>query len=482
MSDFYKLDDYIKKQLEDYAPDLPADAWNNIQKARERNKPRRFWWWSTNSLMILGFSLISIATATFFLMNKSNTSNPPSISSNKINSSTNTASIEENNTTHNTLTQAAQTTSTSNSTTKTNQATTTALQQNSLSNSKNANATTSLYSNAKTISTTNNVPLKDKNDVTLKLSSRRNTISKKQLNIQQDNGTIDDVSNAASSSNNPKTASNETAQKVTLPINFLSVQSNKMNTGLTPGTLKLNLPGCPSLEKDAAGNKKYFEWYASIDYATKKYADTPNSVYLQKRKESTRFLSAYSAGFRFTRVFENGVSFRTGLNFSQINEQFRFVKNNWIQVNYTIDPNTGDTTGSTTVTGTRYKTTYNRYKTIDVPLLLGYELGFGKFHANFNAGAIINAYSWQRGDVLDTSYRPVSITTGKGSSLYQYKTNLGVGFTGAVSLYYRINNNLQILAEPYIRYNFSPMSKELLTLREKFSTLGLRVGLRYDLW
>jgi len=60
--------------------------------------------------------------------------------------------------------------------------------------------------------------------------------------------------------------------------------------------------------------------------------------------------------------------------------------------------------------------------------MIGYEVGNGKLHANINAGVIINAYSWQKGDVLDTAFRPVSITTGKSNSPYQFKTNIGVGF------------------------------------------------------
>src|SRR5205823_7334112 len=126
-------------------------------------------------------------------------------------------------------------------------------------------------------------------------------------------------------------------------------------------------------------------------------------------------------------VFKNAMSFKTGINYSQINEKFSFIQTNLVQVTYIIDPVRGDTTGSYTVRGSRYKTTYNHYRTLDIPLLMGYELGNGRLHANINAGAIINVYSWQKGDILDTSFQPVSITTGKGVSSYQYKNNLGLG-------------------------------------------------------
>ncbi len=240
------------------------------------------------------------------------------------------------------------------------------------------------------------------------------------------------------------------------------------------------LPGCPSVEKDAAGNKKYFEFYAGPDYAFRSLQDTGNSSYLQKRKESTKFKSGFSAGVRYTKVFNNSMSVRAGVNYSQINEKFTFNQGNVVQVTYIIN-NNGDTIGSYTTTGSRNKTTINRYRSVDIPLVVGYELGNGKLHANINAGAIVNIYSWQKGDVLDASGNPVSITTGKGSSPYQFKTNAGIGFIAAVSVYYKLNNRLHIMAEPYFRYNLSQMNKESITLKQKYQTAGLRLGIRLDL-
>jgi hypothetical protein len=57
---------------------------------------------------------------------------------------------------------------------------------------------------------------------------------------------------------------------------------------------------------------------------------------------------------------------------------------------------------------------------------------------------------------------------------------MGIGFIGAVSVYYKLTNRLHLLAEPYFRYNFSPASKADLTLKQKFTTAGLRIGLRLD--
>lgn len=241
-----------------------------------------------------------------------------------------------------------------------------------------------------------------------------------------------------------------------------------------------NLSPVPCPEKNAAGNKKYIEVYGAVDYAFRKFNDTAHSQYLQKRKESTSFSSAFSGGIRYTRVFSNAMSFRAGLNYSQVNEKFRYVQDNIVQMVYIINTN-GDTTGSYSTSYTRYKVTQNRYRTIDLPVTIGYEMGNERLHANLNAGVVMNIYSWQKGDVLDTAYRPVSITTGKGQSPYQFKTNIGLGFTAAASIYLKLNDRLHLLGEPYIRYNLSPANKADITLKQKYTTIGFRLGLRLDL-
>ncbi|MEO5646772.1 MAG: outer membrane beta-barrel protein, partial [Chitinophagaceae bacterium] len=234
--------------------------------------------------------------------------------------------------------------------------------------------------------------------------------------------------------------------------------------------------------------------YAGPDYAFSNYktfGDTSSSNYAKKRKESTGFSSAYSAGARFTKVFNNAMSLRTGVNYSQINEKFKYI--NLAEIRFITVITTrviirapGDTiyindTLRYQQSGSRVKTTYNKYRSIDIPLMFGYEMGNGKLHANLSAGAIINIYSWYKGDVLDSLYQPVSITTGKNSSQYQYKTNIGVGFITSVSVYYKLNDKWHLLLEPYFRYNLSPMSKENLNLQQRYHAAGLRAGIRLDL-
>ena len=239
---------------------------------------------------------------------------------------------------------------------------------------------------------------------------------------------------------------------------------------------------CP--EQMAAGNKKYFDFYFSPDYTIKTYKDTNNSVYLRRRKESVSNVFSYSVGGRYTKVYDNGMSIRAGLNFSRIIEKMSTVEGNVIKIEYITQINANgriDTIGNYYSVVNRYKTSYNHYNTIDIPLTLGYEFGNGKLHGNLNAGVIANVYSWQKGNTLNDTLGYVSINTGGPASPYQFKTNMGLSFTGSFSLFYSVQDRIQLIAEPYFRYSLSSANKEEITLRQKFHTAGLRIGIRYDL-
>ena len=68
----------------------------------------------------------------------------------------------------------------------------------------------------------------------------------------------------------------------------------------------------------------------------------------------------------------------------------------------------------------------------------------------------------------------------KAASVYQYKTKTGVSFIGAASVYYKLNESVHLMAEPYVRLSLSPATKPDITHKEKFHTTGIRLGIRKD--
>lgn len=480
MSDQKKMDEFLQRSFSDYSPDVPAHIWDNIAAGRKKKKPVAFWFNKSN-LLILAAALIAVTGTAIWMAQKNNIQNiapvqdnsrqnEPAITAASVPTKNDAASIGKN--------EAPVVTAGSN------------LDNEKLSASDNGfakenNSVKDIVTNSPAVSTGRLA-----NDATNNSNNQPGALHRnnKKRYIKKGSTSSTQVIFAAEESTDEIMGNNDPAPPTEQRTGLLQPSKEAIaihSQGITrPSTvisnITLRIPDCPAAEKDAAGNKSYAEFYLGPDYAFKKYSDTGNSQLVQKRKESLHFRSAYSAGIRYTKVFGNGMSIRAGINFSQINEKFSFIKDNVVQLVYVINPQ-GDTTSRYYVRGTRYSNTYNHYRTIDVPVVVGYELGNGRLHANINAGVVINIYSWQTGQTLDDNYMPVSISTGKESNAaYQYKTNVGLGFTGALSLYYKLNDRFHLLAEPYCRFNLSPMNRENGSLQEKFSSIGLRLGLRMD--
>jgi hypothetical protein len=485
MSEQNNFDEYLKQSFGDYTPDVPAHIWEHISAGKKKKRPAAFWF-SKGKWMVLAAAVLITGGTAVWLFQKNNSNNISLENYNNSRQQGNEKAVPPVVVTNNIPGKNAP-----------NQA-----ESPVTSNAPDIGGAALDHSNSDVAITPGNDPLNKMpegkigkagldrdapNTATTKNIHRKKEqkVRSKKAGFRTTAASIADEAAAAPTQDLLSTGDAAVYQQLLVipgvkeKISLAAVAVlNNQQTVIKP----VRIPDCPPAEKDAAGNKSYVELYAGPDYAVKKYAGgIDSSSLIEKRKESLRFQSAFSAGIRYTRVFANGMSIRAGINYSQINEKFSFIKDNVVQQVYVISP-AGDTTDSYYVRGTRYKTSYNHYRTLDVPVVIGYELGNGRLHANINAGVMVNVYSWQKGETLDNNYQPVSITTGKeDNNLYGYKTNLGLGFTGAVSVYYKLNHRFHVMAEPYFRYNLSPMNNEGLSLQEKFTTMGMRLGVRLDL-
>lgn len=516
------FDDHIREQFQHYQPSVPADMWSRIQGEKDRRRPVA-WLFPKKTILAVALLLL-VAGGGAYWYQQSAEQKPLSTETNQNSgASTHRSESGEPNSTASTTGGSSEMNHTKSNiaTTSTNPHTST--DQPSSANTNQANNNTELQpsatinqkevSGSSTTAASNQRTTKHLGPVLDQTASTQQgtTLTHKRKNlltttsIEATAGT-EMIDNNSSFNRNKKRQTQKGKYKVNIvgastdesaeetdaataqlleqqslqqqirSLQLLELTTHDQTALKQKQTPRVSIP-CP--ERIGPGNRKYLELYVSPDYAFRSFNDTASSAYLQQRKASTRYQSAFSAGLRYTRVFANAMSFRTGVNFSQINEKFTYVQGNIVQVTYILNA-AGDTIGSYSSTATRYKTTHNRYKTIDIPLLVGYEWGDGRLHANINAGLIVNVYSWQKGDVLDVNNKPISITTGESSSPYQYKTNIGLGFTGSASIYYKLTDRWQLLAEPYFRYNLSSATKSEITLKQKFTTIGLRLGLRFD--
>lgn len=440
------FDSYVKEQLGSYTPDVPAHIWENIAAETGRKRPIGFWGQLGGLHIVAALLLLTGGAGFIYFVNHSK----PAIAN-----LTSSATLIMPALISNPVT------------TATNGPITT-------------NATSSVGKNniADVNITGLSQPLSPVTPVSSRGADIFHPVDLFKQPVKENDQSVTNSLAEVTGSVNDETGLNLHLNRST----GLAVLKNSMR--FEPGlwspfrSLNLSIP-CPTAEKNASGNKRYIEIYGGPDYVFNDISDPALSTYLQQRKASTHPLMSFSMGIRYTKVFGSGMSIRTGLNYSQVNEAFKSVKGQVTQ-NVYITNTQGDTTGTYTVTGTQYNENTNKYRTIDIPLVAGYEFGNGRLHANLNAGAMINISSKHSGYVLDTNGAAVDISSGKNSSVYKYKTNAGVSLTGGLSVYYKLNDNLHVMAEPYFRYSLSPVTQSALTLKQKYHTAGLRLGVRLD--
>lgn len=521
MSDMKNFDDFFKAELGKKSSDVPSHVWDNIVEARKNRRPSGIWlsFLSDKNMFIL-VALLLIGGAGITIFN-----NPTNIgSTKKIGSDINTAtSSTTNKKGNNALNQQATSQfllpSSNNNSSNNNIKLSDQLKDKNDNSISESDQKMDNRSETEMSSTANNIAIvkadnlhtysnniygsANKNSVEINHShlitvahnnirkhSKADGIVKTNASITGGDEITDENTLAASNYSSVINNNNNKLHSVTQGyllnrLSFTAQKTVKPEIKIADNiSAKLNFPECPTVEKDIAGNKQYIEAYISPDYGIRTLTDTSksNGALLQQRKQSTNFSSAFSAGVRYTKVLKSGISFAGGLNYSQINEKLSYTQNNGSQIAVITSSTTGDTIRIDTISGIVHKTSYNHYHSIDIPVLIGYEMGNDKIHINVNAGPIMNIYSWQHGEVLSQDSLPVSISSGKSSSLaYQYKTNIGLGITGGVSVFYKLNDELHIYAEPYFRYNFSSMTNSESPIQQKYTTVGMHIGLRLDI-
>ncbi len=253
------------------------------------------------------------------------------------------------------------------------------------------------------------------------------------------------------------------------------------------GKLK-NIIICPS-DRKSRNTDWDLEIYMGPDYAAKSVISNNATPQFLSRKDSSETAGiSYSAGFRIVKPINDHFSIKTGLNFTQINEKFSYRSENEIKTTTIVTQRIiirapGDTiTISDTSTlqqiGFKNNNVKNRYRSIDIPILFGYQFGDDNLRIGINAGVMVNLTSWYQGMIFDSSFTPQTVNK---SSDMVYKKNIGLGLYAGLSFMKRLNYNTHIFAEPYFRYNLSDMNMPGSAYKQRFSIGGLSLGLRFNL-
>jgi hypothetical protein len=514
------FDDFVNKQFDGYRPDVPSHIWENIARKQEKEKPGGFWLFFTKARIVGLLSLLLlVGTATYFYSNnkgdknnvaKNNIKTIPQNYNNETVTPTNTNDVftRESPPNQNQISSAKEDTASvniigpstilNNNTSPESSNTEEEVKRRRTKSNEDYQAYLNKYShkgevkaesvepnaasrnllvNKKSKIENRNtiVPIKINDETIDNFSKKRYTKAKTRANIKQADIDVEENEILLSEKNIQYILRNNILVLTSIQSDFVFSPTIKLLPLKAAGPIP-----CPKFDDGEISNVKYWDVYAGPDYIYRSMQDLTNSAYAEKRKASTAIHYAYSAGLRFTKVFNNKISIRTGINYSQINE--RFVAFNGYTLERIININAnGDTTANYFNSNAQYKTSENVYRNIDIPLQLGYEFGNNRLRINIGAGAMLNIATKRKGSVLDNNGKPVSISSGNDtSSLYGFKKTTGVSLIGSASIYYKLNNRLYLMAEPYYRYSMSPFTKPGISFTQRFHTGGLKLGFRWD--
>lgn len=231
--------------------------------------------------------------------------------------------------------------------------------------------------------------------------------------------------------------------------------------------------------------------HGGISYTHRDLRDKGNEVteYLQQRKSTEQSLETIHLGIHTDLIHKSGFELSLGGQYSQINEKFNFqgslIENDTIEnglYGYHINPD-GDTTFIySQIINSREtfheKTVYNKYKMLEVPLLLSYHWKNESWSIGIQTGIMANIRLKTSGKIFSPSNQILDI---EEQQEIIFRSNIGLSYHLGIAGRYNLSENFQFTFSPFFRYFPNSFSQNDYPIRQKYRLAGLRLGLRYQL-
>ena len=187
-------------------------------------------------------------------------------------------------------------------------------------------------------------------------------------------------------------------------------------------------------------------------------------------------------GVQFAVEHKSGLSFTTGLQYTRMvelyerNEVVEVVDSIFGVAYYAVLPN-NDTTAVMgvvphTTISTLEKRYYNKYRMLDIPLLVGYRRVMNDWSLGAQAGVFANIS-------INTEGRVLKNEIGEEELKEIIKSNIGLSYYAGFSVGYLLNENIEISVSPYGRYFSKSFTKDDYGLSQKYFLVGLDARFRY---
>ena len=293
---------------------------------------------------------------------------------------------------------------------------------------------------------------------------------------------------------NPKDAGTDNSSVLNTQINYPSnylATSIQMLSGFTR-TLPDPAKDCYSFgRKSHGGNGAWFaEVYAgpTISLRSLSSRNEDVSVYIAARDSTESSRLSWHAGIRLGYLHPSGITMRVGGHYTLVNELFDYFDGSSMGVTISFDT-IRDAGGNiisidsdtVIVSGQRIKTTHNRFHTIDIPFLLGYQFTNGHWSYGIHAGPVLNVAFIKKGDILSPAGDPVSISNNASMPYPAFEDHLGLSVFASMHIGKRIGQRTTIFAEPHIHHRLRAITLDAYPIDQRQTNIGLSLGLRLAL-
>lgn len=234
----------------------------------------------------------------------------------------------------------------------------------------------------------------------------------------------------------------------------------------------------------------FFEAVGSYDFVQRSFQH-PDPNYVSARKANEKVGAAYTFQLRAGYKINPILSLRTGISFSQINEKLDFNKYTEStqivdrqETGYILDPINGPQQITYTVRDTLHTSnslnfnSNNRYTFIDIPVLMSYQF-YGSNNWNFgvSGGPVFNLAFRQSGQILAPSTLDVISLNGSSNP---FKGYAGINLMLNLNASYKLNKHFDLVFEPGMRFGVSSLTTSPNGMSQKYNSLNLFTGLRYN--
>lgn len=485
------LDKHFKDKLSNYASPVPQGMWERIAAEKDR-KPKVIWWWNNKSFLLIGILAIT-ASIVGFVQYQNEKHESPKVTSTLNNKNNNlteeSVSINTNQKAAIEKTVVQNASSTSNTAEQQNKST---ILEEANKEKTNKKSTATHYTQNKTNKNNYNSNLSEGNFTS---PNTNKSVSTKKEFEKEDYNAKSSISNSNNNSNSlDESKTIEEIKKYNFGnANILKLNISKQN-GLINKTIdnkKFEIRDCPSVD-NRIRKDLFLEVYTAPEY-TKKTVQATNPLYTNyaNLKDSAEsMVGGFTVGMRLATPLNKNWLLKAGLQYSQINERFSLQKETNRRTIVVVTTRTEtDALGNTTIISdtTKYQQvdySYTNgvgyYKNLELPVMLTYQFNsFSNTKLSLNAGLIINLSSWYKGTVISPTYQLLNVSKQENADIY--KTKVGLSFVGSLNISKVVNERLDLFAEPYFRFNITNNQQSSYDIKQKFSAIGLSLGLKYNL-